>query len=235
MTLRSIRKKKNTWNFCCYYSVSAIVSRPRTLAGIIHAFRTFPFSLFEIVLSIVTPATFLEAFALACTRRRISTSVYLSSVTIHPRHTKPSTCLIHLIVAVIISLETVSYALSRSTNSTAIYISNLFSTSCLIANIPSVVPLPFLNPCCFSPNSCFTLFRILPSNIISNSFTRWLRSLMSLHSVGPWVVIDGYTPSEGRESSHVMESFKWVSLSTFREKPQSRQIRSRYLLCWNKV
>uniref|UniRef100_A0A8C4PZC1 Uncharacterized protein n=1 Tax=Eptatretus burgeri TaxID=7764 RepID=A0A8C4PZC1_EPTBU len=83
-----------------------------------------------------------------------------------------STTTIHLSVVITISLKTVLYIFSRSTNPNAISpcTSNLFSTSCLSTNIPSVIPLLFLSPSCSFPISISTLFLILPSRILSNTF-----------------------------------------------------------------
>ena len=66
---------------------------------------------------------------------------------------------IHLRVVIAICLGTVSKAFSRSTKAKAMCscFSNLFSTSCLSENIPSVVPRPFLKLSCSSPNSGSTL------------------------------------------------------------------------------
>ena len=79
---------------------------------------------------------------------------------------------IHLRVAIAILLGTVSKAFSRSTKAKAMCpcFPNLFSTSCLSENTPSVVHRPFLKPSCSSPNSGSTLSRNLLSRIITSSF-----------------------------------------------------------------
>ena len=75
-------------------------------------------------------------------------------------------------VAITIFLDTVSNAFSRSTNPIHMLpcFSSFFSTNCLSVNNPSVVPLPFLNPCCSSPISHSIFFLIRPSNTLSSSF-----------------------------------------------------------------
>ena len=90
---------------------------------------------------------------------------------------------IHRSIAITFSLGTVSKAFSMSTNSGAIppCISSLFFTICLRTYIPSALPLPFLNPCCSSPNSPSTLLLILASKTLSNSFSTWLSSVMPLY------------------------------------------------------
>ena len=49
--------------------------------------------------------------------------------------------------------------------------SSLFSIICPRTDIPSAVPLPFLNPSCSSPKSPSTLLLILASKTIANSFS----------------------------------------------------------------
>ena len=90
---------------------------------------------------------------------------------------------IHRSVAITISLGIVSKACSRSTNPRAILpcTSSLLSTICLRTYTPSDIPLHFLNPCCSSPKSPSTLLLILASKTLSNSFSTWLSSVMSLY------------------------------------------------------
>ena len=60
---------------------------------------------------------------------------------------------IHIRVTIAICLGTVSKAFSRSSKVKAMFhcLSNLFSTSCLSENIPSVVPRPFMKLICSPP------------------------------------------------------------------------------------
>ena len=62
--------------------------------------------------------------------------------------------------------------------------SSFFSTNCLSVNNPSVVPLPFLNPCCSSPISHSIFFLIRPSNTLSSSFRTWLSRVIPLYFPG---------------------------------------------------
>ena len=103
-----------------------------------------------------------------------------------PFHSSNSSCSSCLFSAILAKSSAYTIFLRRSTNPIANLpcISNHFSTSCLNANIPSVVPFPFLNPCCSSPNSCSTLFLILPSRVLSSSFMMWLRNAMPLYYPG---------------------------------------------------
>ena len=55
--------------------------------------QDFPFQLFKMFLSNMTPSTFSRALAPCCIRHRISTSDCSSSLTIPPSYTKPSTWL----------------------------------------------------------------------------------------------------------------------------------------------
>ena len=105
----------------------------------------------------------------------------------HPFHSSNTSCSSCLFSAIFAKSSAYTIFLRRSTNPTAILpcISTHFSTSCLNANIPSVVPFPFLNPCFSSPNSCSTLFLILPSRVLSSSFMMWLRNAMPLYFPGP--------------------------------------------------
>ena len=97
LVIRRTQLFLHTCSFCCCCcSVNATDSRPYRHAGVTHVLGTFPFSFFEMFLSNMTPSTFLQAFAPACFRRRTSAAEYPSSATIHPRYTKPSTCLISL-------------------------------------------------------------------------------------------------------------------------------------------
>ena len=68
----------HTCSLCCCSSVIAKVSVPYKHAGVTQVLMTLPFSLFEIRQSAITPSTALHAFALACTLRRTSLSVFPS-------------------------------------------------------------------------------------------------------------------------------------------------------------
>ena len=89
-----------------------------------------------------------------------STLLFMSSYAPYTILTSGFGTLIHLSVAISISFEIASHAFSKSISPVAIFScpSSFFSTSCLMTNIPSVAPLPFLNPCYTSPMS--------PSNIM---------------------------------------------------------------------
>ena len=58
--------------------------------------------------------------------------------------------------------------------------SSFLSTSCLGANIPSIVPLPFLNLCCSSSISHSTSSLSLPSRILTSKFNVWFSKAMPL-------------------------------------------------------
>ena len=92
--------------------------------------------------------------------------------------TSPSGTPIHRGVAITISLGTVSNVFSPGRRPPKPY--------CPVSPVsyqPSVsgrtVPIPFLNPCCYSPKSPSALLLVLASRTLSNSFSTWLSELPS--------------------------------------------------------
>ena len=90
-TIFLIQLFSHTCSLCCCSLDIANVSKPYVLAGATHEYRTFPISFLEIFLSIITPSTFLHAFAPACILRRTSTRPF--SDIFPPGYTKFFTCL----------------------------------------------------------------------------------------------------------------------------------------------
>ena len=54
----------HNWTFCCFFSVSATLSRSFIYADVTHELSTFPLRFRDLRLSPITPSTFLQAFVL---------------------------------------------------------------------------------------------------------------------------------------------------------------------------
>ena len=89
---------------------------------------------------------------------------------------------------------------TRSMNSVIIssYHSSFFSLSCLVANIPFVVPLSFLNPCCASPISPSTNALFLPYKLFSCIFNKvvsvYFPNVFHIASISPLLHPSGIFP-----------------------------------------
>ena len=96
LVIRRTQLFSQTCSFCCCCSVNVSVSRPHRHAGVTHPLRTFPFSFFDFFSGQHDSVYLSPSIRSRLCPTSHSTSECPSSVTIPPRYTKLSTCLISL-------------------------------------------------------------------------------------------------------------------------------------------